>query len=325
MLHTPNLVSLEVEDGHISAYSKAKWPELIKKATTGEFFGHTHRFSTLRSVRIDAQNMVIHHLVPLLRLQSLRLLHLRELSEIELDMRAPAELRRVLPASCNNLEELILEECSLRFDALKTLISSARRLKTFRFDLYSEKSSAVMLQKALWQQRDSLESLDTYYESYPFELVGLDNGGLQKFSVLSNLKCPISMVVDLRAGTSATILEFLPPSLVNLCLLVRRDTGEENFMHVLERMASDYITVVPGLKVVRLIVQVPADDMDYDWERLVKSFSETGVELIIDLPSESDDEWGDWRTVSSDSDDSSNSSDEVDLYSDNDSDEEMEA
>ncbi|KAJ4984721.1 hypothetical protein SVAN01_09758 [Stagonosporopsis vannaccii] len=325
MLHTPNLVSLEVEDGHISAYSRAKWPELIKKATSGEHFGNAHRFGSLKSVRIDAQNMVIHHLVPLLRLQSLQRLELRELSEIELDMRAPAELRRVLPEGCNNLEVLVLEECSLRFDALTTLISSARTLKRFRFDANQESvlldGSGIMLQNALWRQKNCLESLDVYHDPWhkddedPFI-----HGGLDQFPLLKDLKCPLRMVVNVRAGASATILEFLPPNLESLCLAVRWGADEELFLPVLERMASEYMDAVPRLAALQLNIQVPAEELDYDWERLVKAYSTTDIGLIINRPSNSDDEWGDWRTVSADSDDSSDSSDEVELYSDSDSD-----
>jgi hypothetical protein len=321
MLHTPNLMTLDVEDGLISAYSRAKWPELIKKATTGEHFGHAHRFRALRSVRVDAQNMVIHHLVPILRLQSLRKLELRELSEIELDMRAPAELRRVLPQGCNNLEELVLEECSLRYDALETLIGSTRSLKSFRFDANQESvlldGSGVMLQNALWRQKNCLESLDIYHDPWHKDDEDpLHHGGLEQFPVLKELKCPLRMVVDVRSGASATVLEFLPPALETLCLTVRWRADEELFLPVLERMASEYSTIVPRLRRLQLNVQVPAEELDYDCERLVKAYSTTNVELIINLPSDSDDEeWGDWRTVSSDSDDSSDDSDEVDLYS----------
>ncbi|KAJ4331494.1 hypothetical protein N0V87_009121 [Didymella glomerata] len=325
MLHTPNLVTLDVEDGLISAYSKAKWPELIKKATTGEHFGHAHRFKALQSVRVDAQNMVIHHLVPILRLQSLRKLELRELSEVELDMRAPAELRRVLPPGCNNLEELVLEECSLRYDALETLIASARGLRSFRFDANQESvllgGSGVMLQNALWRQQNCLESLDIYHDPWHKDDEDhLQHGGLEQFPVLRDLKCPLRMVVDVRSGASATVLEFLPPALETLCLTIRWGADEELFLHVLERMASEYSTTVPQLRRLQLNIQVPAEELDFDCERLVKAYSTTNVELIINLPSDSDDEeWGDWRTVSSDSDDSDDSSDEVDLYSDSDS------
>lgn len=328
MLHTRNLVSLEVEDGHISAYSKAKWPELIKKATTGEYFGNAHRFSTLKSVCIDAQNMVIHHLVPLLRLQSLHKLELRELSEIELDMRAPAELRRVLPESCNNLEELVLEECFLRFDALTTLISSARSLKSFRFNANQESvlldGSGIMLQNALWRQRNSLERLDILHDPWHRDADGPDHGGLQQFPMLKDLKCPLRMVVDVRSGASATVLEFLPPALESLCLTIRWGADEELFFPVLERMANEYSTSIPQLRLLQLNVQVPEERLEYDCERLVRAYSNTDVELVVNLPSDSeDDEWGDWRTVSSDSDDSSEDSDEVELYSDSDGEEGM--
>ncbi|KAJ4338128.1 hypothetical protein N0V95_008137 [Ascochyta clinopodiicola] len=82
------------------------------------------------------------------------------------------------------------------------------------------------------------------------------------------------------------------------------------------------ITVVSSSFRYSVNLNVPAEDLDYDWERLIKPWSSTGVEVIINLPSESDDEWGDWRTMSSDSEDSSDDSDEVELYSDTDSDDE---
>lgn len=327
MLHTPNLVSLEVEDGLISAYSKAKWPELIKKATTGGHFGHAHRFSALKSVRIDAQNMVIHHLVPLLRLQSLKKLELRDLSEIELDMRAPAELRRVLPEGCNNLEELALEECSLRFDALTTLISSARSLRSFRVDGTQDSNllegSGSMLRNALWRQRDCLESLDISND--PFDEDDGDavfQGGLERFPVLKDLKCSLRMVVNTRAGAAATITEFLPPKLESLSLTMRWNSDEDGFFHVVERMASDYVSVVPQLKTLQLNIQIPIAELEHECERLVKAYSTTTIDFRINPPPESDDEWGDWRTVSSDSDLTSEDSDEVDLYGDSDSNEE---
>jgi hypothetical protein len=132
------------------------------------------------------------------------------------------------------------------------------------------------------------------------------------------------MVVDVRSGASATVLDFLPPALESLALSIRWGAGEELFLPVLESMASEYITAIPRLKAFTLNVQVPAEDIDYDWKRLVKAYSTTSVDLVINLPSDSDDEWGDWRTVSSDSDDSSDDSDEVDLWSDDSSDEEGE-
>ncbi|KAF1931074.1 uncharacterized protein M421DRAFT_408481 [Didymella exigua CBS 183.55] len=324
MLHTPNLMTLDVEDGVISAYSKAKWPELIKKATTGEHFGQAHQFSALKSVRVDAQNMVIHHLVPILRLPSLRKLELRELSEIELDMRAPAELKRVLPQGCNNLEDLVLEDCSLRCDALETLISSARSLKSFRFDASQDSvhldGSGVQFLNVLRRQKNCLESLDIYHDPwYKDDEDPLRHGGLEQFPVLKDLKCPLRMVIDVRSGARATALEFLPPALETLCLSVRWDADEELFLSVLERMASEYATTVPRLELLQLNIQVPAEDLEYDCERLVKAYSTTGVDLVINLPSDSDDdEWGGWLTVPSDSDDSSDDSDEVELYSNND-------
>lgn len=320
MLNTPNLTMLDVEDGLISAYSKAKWPELIKKAAIGEHFGHVHRFSALKVVCVDAQYMVIHHLAPILRLQSLRKLELRELSEFELDMRAPADLRRVVSQGCNNLEELVLKECSLRYDALETLICSARRLKSFR--LYTDQQSVlfddsgIMLQNALWRQKNSLEILDIDLEDDEHPL---HNGGLEQFTVLKVLKCPLGMVADLNLGETATALESLPPALETICLIIRRGADVNIVLPGLVDLASEYPTLLPRLKCVQLIIQTPAEELDNDCERLAKAYSTTAVELIINLPTDSgDEEWEDWRTMSSDSDDSSEDSDEVELYSDSD-------
>jgi hypothetical protein len=82
-------------------------------------------------------------------------------------------------------------------------------------------------------------------------------------------------------------------------------------------MASEYLATIPLPRRLQLNIQIPVEEMDFDCERLVKAYSATNVELFINLPSDSDDEeWGDWRTVPYGSDDSSDSSDEVDMYSD---------
>lgn len=56
----------------------------------------------------------------------------------------------------------------------------------------------------------------------------------------------------------------------------------------------------------------PAEELDFDCEHVVKACLTTNVELILNLASDSDDDdWGDCRTVFSDSDDSSDDSDQV--------------
>ena len=129
------------------------------------------------------------------------------------------------------------------------------------------------------------------------------------------------MVVNTRAGAAATITEFLPPKLESLSLTMRWNSDEDGFFHVLERMASEYVSVVPQLKTLQLNIQIPIAELEHECERLVRAYSTTTIDLRINPPPESDDEWGDWRTVSSDSDESSEDSDEVELYGDSDSDE----
>ena len=129
------------------------------------------------------------------------------------------------------------------------------------------------------------------------------------------------MVVNTRAGAAATITEFLPPKLESLSLTMRWNSDEDGFFHVVERMASEYVSVVPQLKTLQLNIQIPIAELENECERLVKAYSTTTIDFRINPPPESDDEWDDWRTVSSDSDESSGDSDEVELYGDSDSDE----
>jgi len=71
---------------------------------------------------------------------------------------------------------------------------------------------------------------------------------------------------------------------------------------------------VPQLKEIR-VAPLFASSLTYDWQRLVELFSvETGISFIVE-PEDHGLDFGDWKH---DSTDSSRSSDEVDLYSDDD-------
>lgn len=73
-------------------------------------------------------------------------------------------------------------------------------------------------------------------------------------------------------------------------------------------MASKYSTTVPS----SVEHARPAEELDFDCERVVEAYSITNVELILNFASDSDNnDWGDYRTVFQDSDNSSNNSDQV--------------
>jgi hypothetical protein len=88
------------------------------------------------------------------------------------------------------------------------------------------------------------------------------------------------------------------------------------FSPILERMASKYSTTISRLRSLQLNMQLHAKELDLDCERLVKPCSTTKVEFILNFPSDNDDiNWGNWCTVSLDSDDSDDDSDEINLHS----------
>ena len=81
-------------------------------------------------------------------------------------------------------------------------------------------------------------------------------------------------------------------------------------------MTIEYLKTVSQLRHLYLNTHVPAEELDFDCQRLVKAYSSTDVELNLNLQSDNvDKDWGDLRTVCSDSDDSSGDSDEVFLGS----------
>jgi hypothetical protein len=90
-------------------------------------------------------------------------------------------------------------------------------------------------------------------------------------------------------------------------------------MHVLEQLADCNDTT---LKEIHLDVRIPATRFAYDWERLVKPFSASGVDFVVHQDDDDDGFSDDWEDESTDSDssdsDSSDSSGEVELYSSDD-------
>lgn len=325
MLHTPNLVELHVEDNWISPYQDPKWIELIKKSTKGDTFGHTHSFSCLESVRVDAKVMVLHQLAPLFHVPSLRRLHLQDLREARLGRWPVPKLERAIPPACSNIEELTLEECFINSDNLLALSRSMVGLKRFRYEIDPElqlpADTGSVLISVLEQHAKSLEELHIHVmhvDPVVEEDEGVNalymHGGLKSFAALRRVDCPLSSVVDMRPGASADLLEELPPSLTTLYITIRPCTKEHEYMRALEQLADCHNK---SLKEVRLDVKIPATRFPYDWSCLVQPFSAAGVDFAVRQDADDEGFSDDWEDESTDSD-LSDSSDEVNLYSDDD-------
>lgn len=336
LLHTPNITSLSILDAVRDRSRRRAWFDLISKAAAGTLPGQAHRFEHLRSIRVDARTSSLSDLAPLFRLQSLRKLQLREVHEYrtgecitcgsnrEHDERSALKLQRLIPRACNNLEELDLECTYYTKFHLEVLLSSPRHLKTFRYDVsldhlperpISNGDRVKTLCEVLDRQKASLETLHVFCDSIAEERTrsGIHlRDGLEDFVSLKQLSCPLGMIMS---GVSDTFVERLPASLLTFRTPVRPSTNDQRYLKALDHVAFCHRTYVPQLKEVRVVVPQFASSLIYDWQRLVELFSvETGVSFIVEQEDE-DLDFGDWKDGSTDS---SRSSDEVDLYSDDD-------
>jgi hypothetical protein len=325
MLHTPNLTELHVEDNWISPYQDPKWIELIKKASRGDTFGHTHNFSRLESVRVDAKIMVLHQLAPLFHVPSLRRLHLQDLREARLGRWPVPKLERAIPPGCTNIEELTLEECFINPDNLLALSKSMLGLKRFRYEIDPElqlpADTGSVLIDVLGLHAKTLEELhirvmhvDPITEEDECVNALYMHGGLRPFVALRRLNCPLGSIVDMRPGAAADLTDELPPSLTNITIRVRACTKEHEHMKALEQLAD---CPNNSLRAIQLDVDIPATRFSYDWGLLVKLFSAAGVDFVVHQDPDDEGFSEDWEDESTDSE-FSESSDEVDLYSDED-------
>ncbi|KAG9194376.1 hypothetical protein G6011_04411 [Alternaria panax] len=336
LLHTPNIASLSILDVERARSRRQAWFDLISRAATGTLPGQTHRFEHLRSIRFEGRMTSLSDVAPLFRLQSLRKLQLREVHESGIERcitcgsdrehgeRSALKLERLIPRGCNNLEELDLE-CTyyIKF-LLEVLVSSPRCLKTFRYDVCLDHlpdspipsgDRLKTLCEALDGQKATLETLHVFCDSIAEERT---RGGihlrdsLKGFVSLKELSCPLGM---LMSGVSDTITERWPASLLTFRTPVRPSTDDQHYLQALDHVAFCHRIYVPRLKEVRVVVSQFASSVTYDWQHLVELFSvETGVMFVVEQDDE-DCAFFDWKD---DSTDSSRSSDEIDLYSDDD-------
>jgi hypothetical protein len=112
------------------------------------------------------------------------------------------------------------------------------------------------------------------------------------------------------------LAERLPPSLLTFSTTIRQHTDDQDSLGALEDMAVYYCTHTAQLKEVNVVAPQSANWIKYDWKRLVSPFSAAGIDFVLQNNIGDEDDfsegWDDASTASS------RSSDEVDLYSDED-------
>ncbi|KAJ4364001.1 hypothetical protein N0V83_009456 [Neocucurbitaria cava] len=273
------------------------------------------------------QQTYVLDLAPLFRLESLRQLHLKDLSAFDREEgRGVAALRRVIPQRCNNIEELHLKHSLLHMEILGILVASPRSLKMLEYDVTLEciiqeldaqlALGTTKLSRALHPQKACLKSLylscDARAEDETRGVINL-HGVLQDFIALEYLSCPLTSVVDTRLGASATFIDSLPPSLLTYKTVIRKYTKDQDCLAALERVVASRQTHAHRLENIHIVIVSPAPWFTYNRVQLVESFSQTAINLVVeDEPDE--DEYSDiWGMESTNS---SRPSDEIDLYSD---------
>ncbi|CAA9961102.1 hypothetical protein PTMSG1_04486 [Pyrenophora teres f. maculata] len=323
LFYTRNIKSLQFQ-GEIHAID---WFDVFGNTTAGILSDRAHGFQHLRSVSIENSSASIIQLAPLFRLQSLRTLQTRRIDCWTVSEEVAPRLQRLIPQACNNLESLILDESFYPKSMLSILLASSRNLKYFKYDMTEEDNEEVplphdgtwiSLSHALAYQNSSLEDIDVYSEHYregSQDDVHLRDS-LKDFSVLKCITCPLS---KMASSGSDTFVERLPASLLKLRTYIRKYTDDPDCIEALEHMIVNYQSHTPQLQ--EIIVAAPPSTgetynwLKYDWSRLVQLSSKTGLSFKVDCQGDGSDDdfnsnWGGVQSVSSPS------SDEVDLYSD---------
>jgi hypothetical protein len=334
LLHAPNITSLRVEDVARVDTRCPAWVDVVSKSSAGTLSGHTHRFEHLRKISVDVRSANLNQLAPLFRLQTLHRLQLREISEpgmgncINCDechgekIQTVPRLRRLIPEACNNLEELILEHTFYCIDILRVLLASPRQLKSFKYDVSLDHMSEEYIQEDLpfatifGRQRTSLEYIHIFCDALAEgETAGDINlhSSLADFQSLKHISCPLSMIAP---PNIEPLFERLPPSLLTFRMTIRPLTKDQDSLCELENMAAYCPTHKTQLKEVRVVAPKSAKWLKYDWERLVSPFSKAGIDFVVQNESDNEEDSSEgWDDASSAS---SHSSDEVNLYSDED-------
>jgi len=334
LAQTPNISVISSSAGTL------QYIGFLKRANRRFSLGSMHQFRNLRKLSIAANGLDISQLAPIFRTPSLRDLKLDRLVAYDFGSatgRADLSLPHLMPARCNNLEELYLTYSFVHPDVLGVMVAASRSLRIFHYEmeldtfevghepeLYSTKIDSI-----LRCQISSLESLSLatnlgFGDSLRDPLTLRE--GLRDFTTLTYFRCPIGTIVDREHASSDRLADKLPQGLetLRITLCYENDTVDFDAIPALEHMADTYAYDPPAhLKELKIMV-FGSWHATYDWARITEPLSQTGINVVID-EEEGDDEGGVWADYPSENDEgspsfsddttSTNSSDEVSLYS----------
>jgi len=323
--YTRHLKSLQFQGTIYPPSRSVDWFEVFSKTTAGILSDKAHGFQQLQSVKIDSPSSSIIQIAPLFQLQSLQTLQLREVNGWRVGEDHALRLQRLIPRTCNNLENLSLEQSFYPKSTLIILLASPRKLKSFKYELTTENypamrlprdESSVSLSNVLDCQKKTLQTIDVYCDQNQ-EVAQADvhvRDSLQDFSTLKWFICPLSMMMS---SASDTFAERLPRSLLTFRAHIRPWTDDQDYIGGLEHMIANYQPHTPQLQEIIVASRQSAPWLKYDWGNLVQLSSKAGLDFKVDHEGDGSDKgfgssWGEDSSVSS------ASSDEVDLYSDDD-------
>lgn len=315
LMQTPNVQSIALHDGDLGSMigSRApKWVDLFRRANLLMSPGGMHRFQHLHTLRVEIQQMTLTSLAPVFKTPSLRKLYIRGLLEYDQGKQRTDEyLQYIIPQHCNSLDELHLEHSFVQNDVLQVLVSSARALKVFNYNMSMDKVSYQLeeehlgpttLVAAIRSQKTTLQVLTFANDTEAaFRLRETSNlrEGLREFLKLEYLSCTVTNIASIDSSSEPILQDQLPPSLKSFHTFMGRDSDEgqnEEVLQALEQMATECPEQTPHLASIRITHQYLGPYFKYDWARLVTLFSQAGVELVVEEEKvEEDGEWGqDW-------------------------------
>lgn len=322
LMHTPNITSLVVHDVDRRERQILRWIGVIAQAALGVKQGRMHAFEHLQSITVHMEQISLLQVAPLFRLASLRrFVALQLVEESKTNGSNISALQRSMPITSNNIEEFRLEdECFISMEKLAVVLQSSRRLKSFSYDLSpahlenedsaEEQLGPTTFSAVLYPHREFLESLrlTTSIPEERFPGVLHLKQGLGKFQSLRHLTCPLIAINKGDADVANAFSETFPPSLETLHMAFPWLTPGDIRIRYIEQLASHHDILAPALKVLHVSPRNPAD-----WQRCESLCLKSGLEFKVDkAPRYWNMSWGFDTDFSS----SSCSSDEVDLYSD---------
>ncbi len=177
--------------------------------------------------------------------------------------------------------------------------------------------SVLKITDTLESQREFLENFHIGWDSHAEDGESFSNVnfflGLQDFFALKYFACPL-YYHQAFSPTSKPIIECLPASLLTAKWTIESSTSPKIYMPALEQLAASLGTRQSPLEEVRLVIPTSKLWESQDWTSMIKCFSATQTSFVVEQRPEEDDSFSvNWAHESTDS---SISSEEVSLYSD---------